>query len=77
MPLADLLQRHQLTQLAFAREAGIPIQTLNAVVRGASEPRRPTINRILVSARRYEPATTYESLFGGPDLPPPVVGNAA
>lgn len=77
MALADLLHRHRLTQTVAARESGIPVQTLNAIVRGAQEPRRPTINRILSFARRYEPATTYESLFGGPDLPPPVVGNAA
>lgn len=70
MTLSELLQKHHLTQAQAAIEAGLPGSRVSQIVRGAAEPRRPTINRILAFARRYEPTITYEDLFA-PDVPRP------
>lgn len=77
MTLPELIQRHQLTQVAIAAETGLQQSAISDIVAGKRRPRTDTVNRILAFARRYEPSVTYEDLFGAPDLPRPLVAPAA
>ncbi len=77
MTLLELMQRHGLTQVAIATGTGLPQSAISDIAAKKRRPRTDTVNRILAFARLYEPSVTYEDLFGEPDLPRPVVGNAA
>lgn len=67
MGFAELVQRHGLTQATVAQQSGVPLATVNDVVRRLRDPRTSTVNKLLVFARRYEPEASYEELFA-PEL---------
>ncbi len=67
MALADFVAAQGLTQKRAAGEASVPVATFNDVATGRRQATVPTVNKILVWARRYEPGVTYEELFA-PEL---------
>jgi predicted transcriptional regulator len=77
MSLPAILDRHGLTQLQVSQESGIPISTINGVFHGTRQPRTDTVNRLLAYLRRYEPALTYEQVWGEPASTPTPEENCA
>ena len=71
MSLGDLLKRHGLTQRDMADGTGLAVSAVCDIVNGKRQPTTGTVNRVLAYARRFEPATTYEDLFGDPAAPSP------
>jgi transcriptional regulator with XRE-family HTH domain len=66
MSLLDLLRRHNLTQRDMAEGTGLAVSAVCDIVNGKRQPTTGTVNRVLAFARRYEPETTYEEVFGDP-----------
>jgi transcriptional regulator with XRE-family HTH domain len=62
--LRVFLLRHGLRQEDLADRAGISRVALGNIIAGESQPKKDTIDAILEAARTFDPAITYEALFG-------------
>jgi transcriptional regulator with XRE-family HTH domain len=64
MAIAEILKRHNLTQRDVVKGTGLALSAVNDIVNERRHPTTVTVNKILAYIRRYEPAATYEELFG-------------
>lgn len=64
MTLDDILRKHSLTQRDVASGTGLALSAVNDIVNEKRCPTTATVNRLLEYLRRFEPALTYEELFG-------------
>ena len=64
MTMEAILQKHGLTQRDVASGAGVTLSSVSDIVNGKRCPRTDTVNRLLAYLRRFEPALTYEQVWG-------------
>ena len=62
--LRVFLVRHNLRQEDLAEAVGLSRVAISNIINGKSQPTRGTINLVLRYCRQFDPAITYEVLFG-------------
>jgi transcriptional regulator with XRE-family HTH domain len=65
--LRVFLARHRLSQSDLARAVDISTAAMSQIMTGATNPSKPTIDRILEYARTFEPEVGYDELFNQPE----------
>lgn len=64
--LKVFLVRNGLNQTVLAEGIGVTTAAVSQWFSGANNPSKETIDAILSFCRQYDPAVTYEDLFGAP-----------
>lgn len=63
-PLQRFMAEHGLDQRDVAAGSGLWLSQVNGIVRGNTQPRQKTINKLLKYLRSIDPDVTYDALFG-------------
>ncbi len=63
-PFGKFLDAHKITSVEFAKESGISRNTIDKLAgEKGYAPRQSTINKVLLTAKKYDESITYEQLF--------------
>ena len=62
--LKEFLVKYEITQAALAEAVGVTQPAVTFIIRGENNPSKATIDAILRFCRCFDPAVTYEQLFG-------------